>query len=118
MAWQCLGCESINVEYSHTDPMAHFQSMTCEVCGAEHEGCFCGDSIDADDVINFFSQLGINKSGVCEETGIARQYLNRMLSAKDITITSLGRLMPTMIKYGFKPVSLKDGEKNNHISSI
>lgn len=118
IAWQCVDCEAINTEYNHSDPYAHLVSMVCEVCGTEYDGCFCENAISANDVIAFFEQVGINKSGVCKEVGIARQYLNRMLSAKDITITSLGRLMPTMIKYGFKPVSLGDDEKNNHISSI
>jgi len=51
----------------------------------------------------FFTQPGINLTGVCSEAGITKQYLNRC--RKDKTLPGpkvLVKLLPVMVKYGFK----------------
>lgn len=50
----------------------------------------------------FLEQPGINITGICEEAGITKQYLNRC--RKDKTLPGekvLNKLLPILIKYGF-----------------
>ncbi len=52
---------------------------------------------------NFFSQKGINKSGICSEAGITVIYLNRVLTGKQpLNEKLLKKLFPVLGKYGFK----------------
>lgn len=52
---------------------------------------------------NFLVQPGINIAGICSEAGIAQQYLNRCRKAGELPGPKvLAKLLPVMVKYGFK----------------
>lgn len=51
----------------------------------------------------FFNRPGINKSGICTESGITQQYLNRILIGKQpITDSFLSKIIPVLESYGFE----------------
>lgn len=61
------------------------------------------ESLLQDRLIEFFSQPGINKSGICEEAGISQQHLNRVLrGSQRITDAFLAKLLPVLRSYGFE----------------
>lgn len=50
----------------------------------------------------FFKQPGINLTGVCNEAGIAKQYLNRCRKEGVLPGAKvMEKLIPVMVKYGF-----------------
>lgn len=55
------------------------------------------------DAINaFFNQWGINIQGICNEAGIAKQYLNRCRKNRELPGQKvMDKLLPIMNKYGF-----------------
>lgn len=51
---------------------------------------------------SFFTQPGINLTGVCQEAGITKQYLNRCRKDKVLPGPKvMEKLVPVMKKYGF-----------------
>lgn len=54
------------------------------------------------ELIKFFAQKGINKSGICVEAGVSHQYLNRILNGtQPLTDSFLNKLLPVIKRYGF-----------------
>lgn len=50
----------------------------------------------------FFTQPGINITGICLEAGIAKQYLNRCRKEKSLPGPKvMEKLLPVLNKYGF-----------------
>lgn len=64
LIWHCPHCGKQNQEPMHSDPQAHFISITCEHCGEETEGCLCdtGVIIDLDKMQSRLASLAGKKS--------------------------------------------------------
>lgn len=104
IVWQCDSCHKTNLTEPHADG-ACFPSMICEYCDSEIDGCLCGSTYDLSlkRIEEFFNQAGINKTGICKESGITIQYVNRVLNwTEPLTHETLQKLAPVMIKYGLQ----------------
>lgn len=101
IAWQCPSCDEYNIIENHEGD-AHFPSMICEHCDEEIEDCLCDNAFGIEELKKFFNRKGINKSGICEESGITQQYLNRVLNeVQPLTYELAERLIPVLVNYGF-----------------
>lgn len=59
-----------------------------------------------DQLNEFFSRPGINKSGICKEAGISQQYLNKVLKGEHkLTDKFKGKLLLIISEYGFPNIS-------------
>ena len=103
ISWQCPHCLTYQTTENHSCPAAHYPSMICEHCGAETEGCLCDQAITLEDLEYFFAQPGINRSGICEEAGILRQTMDKILNwQRPLSAKVIVQLYPVMRKYGFR----------------
>lgn len=60
-------------------------------------------SIMKEQIQKFFNRPGINKSGICVESGITQQYLNRILKGtQPITDSFISKIIPVLESYGFE----------------